>query len=100
VTQSHFVTIQNLSKVFAKGAPPALNGINAILPKGEFIGLAGPDGSGKTTLIRLIAGLLLPSAGSITVANYDTVKDVSKIPYLIGFIQIRSTPNHRDILFQ
>lgn len=86
MTQSHFVTIQNLSKVFAKGAPPALNGINAILPKGEFIGLAGPDGSGKTTLIRLIAGLLLPSAGSITVANYDTVKDVSKIPYLIGYM--------------
>ncbi|MFI5342678.1 MAG: ATP-binding cassette domain-containing protein [Chlamydiales bacterium] len=86
MTQSPFVAIQNLSKVFEKGTPPALNGINATLPKGEFIGLAGPDGSGKTTLIRLIAGLLLPTAGSITVANYDTVKDANAIPYLIGYM--------------
>lgn len=59
------VTIQNLVKIFQKGQPPAIGGIDAVIPKGEIIGLAGPDGAGKTTLIRLIAGLLLPTSGKI-----------------------------------
>lgn len=61
------VTIQNLVKVFQKGQPPAIAGIDAVIPKGEIVGLAGPDGAGKTTLIRLIAGLLLPTSGKIEI---------------------------------
>lgn len=80
------VTLQNLSKVFTPGAPPAINAINAIFPKGEIIGLAGPDGSGKTTLIRLIAGLLLPTEGTITVAGHDTVKNPEPIHFLTGYM--------------
>ena len=60
--------------------------INATIPKGEIIGLAGPDGAGKTTLIRLIAGLLLPTKGTITVAGYDTVKNPEPIHSLTGYM--------------
>lgn len=86
MNQNNFVTIQNLSKIFDKQTLPALDAINAVIPKGQFVCLAGPDGSGKTTLIRLIAGLLLPTFGHITVAGYDTVKEAVAIPYLIGYM--------------
>src|ERR1700747_139291 len=46
------------------GATRALDGISAQLPAGQILGLVGPDGAGKTTLIRLLAGLLEPTAGS------------------------------------
>jgi ABC-2 type transport system ATP-binding protein len=80
------VTIHHLSKVFTPGKSPAINAIDAIIPKGEIVGLAGPDGAGKTTLIRLIAGLLLPTEGTVTVAGYDTVKNPEPIRFLIGYM--------------
>ncbi len=57
------VTIQNLCKLFTPGASPAIDGSDVSIPRGQIVGLAGPDGAGKTTLIRLIAGLLLPTQG-------------------------------------
>ncbi|MBS0629368.1 MAG: ABC transporter ATP-binding protein [Verrucomicrobia bacterium] len=63
------VTIENVTKVFVKGEPPAIDGVSATVPRGQIVGLAGPDGAGKTTLIRLIAGLLLPTSGSVRAAR-------------------------------
>jgi len=83
------VEICNLSKIFSPELPPALTEINAVIPKGEIVGLVGPDGAGKTTLIRLIAGLLLPSQGHITVSGYDTVKQAEYIHYLTGYMPQR-----------
>src|SRR5215216_478486 len=80
------VEIHNLSKRFDPLQPFALTDINAVIPKGKIIGLAGPDGAGKTTLIRLIAGLLLPTQGDIKVAGYDTVREASAIHYLTGYM--------------
>ncbi len=80
------VQINHLSKVFSKGLPPALSAINATIPQGEIVGLAGPDGSGKTTLIRLIAGLLKPTQGTITVAGCDTIQDAESVHYLTGYM--------------
>lgn len=80
------VTVTNLSKSFGKTTPPALVDINTTIPKGEIVGLAGPDGSGKTTLIRLIAGLLLPTTGEIFVHGYHTVKQSKEIHNLIGYM--------------
>lgn len=83
---SPLVTISHLSKIFDKALPPALVDINATIPKGEIVGLAGPDGAGKTTLIRLIAGLLIPSEGEIVVHGYDTVKETEEIHHLIAYM--------------
>ena len=49
--------------------PPALDGMTLSLPKGRIIGLLAPNGSGKTTFIKLAAGLLTPSAGSIQICG-------------------------------
>ena len=57
--------VAGLRKTF--GARPALDDINAELPAGTISGLVGPDGAGKTTLIRLFAGLMEPSAGTVEV---------------------------------
>lgn len=80
------VNVANVSKRFGKNLPLALDQINAVIPKGEIVGLAGPDGAGKTTLIRLIAGLLRPSHGNITVAGFDTIKDAEEIHQLTGYM--------------
>ena len=48
---------------------PALDNLNLELPQGKIVGLLGPNGSGKTTFIKLAAGLLTPTAGEITICG-------------------------------
>lgn len=84
-----FVKISNLSKQFKKGRPLALKEIDVEIAQGQLIGLAGPDGSGKTTLIRLIAGLLKPSEGAITVAGFDTLNDAIKLHQITRYMPQR-----------
>lgn len=80
------VEIKNISKVFDPKFPPALEHINATIVKGKIIGLAGPDGAGKTTLIRLIAGLLRPTTGEITVNGLNSLKDVDQVHQITGYM--------------
>lgn len=54
---------------------PTLNNINLSVPKGEILSVVGPSGCGKSTLLRLIAGLLRPSAGSISIAGRRVAGD-------------------------
>lgn len=80
------VLLANVVKKFESQSPPAVDHLNASIPKGEFVGLAGPDGAGKTTLMRLIAGLLKPTEGTIRVAGYDTIADASALHEIIGYM--------------
>lgn len=80
------VDIHHISKQFNQILPFALKDIQASIFQGQMMGLVGPDGSGKTTLIRLIAGLLLPTQGSITIDNKDTIKEANVISHLIGYM--------------
>ena len=80
------VEIQDVSKTFLPTFPPALKNITAKIPYGEIIGLVGPDGAGKTTLIRLIAALLHPNQGRIKVAGKDSVHDSEFIHLNSGYM--------------
>jgi ABC-2 type transport system ATP-binding protein len=80
------VVIKDVSKLFLDNSTQALESINVTIPSGQIIGMAGPDGAGKTTLIRLIAGLLVPTTGSITVRGFDTVANPSAIHHQIGYM--------------
>lgn len=80
------VLIDGVSKNFLPDIPPAVDNISATIPKGQIVAIAGPDGAGKTTLIRLIAGLLKPSKGTITVDGYDTIKDARELHRLISYM--------------
>lgn len=83
---NEIVSIKGLSKQFSQAEPPALKDINVSIPKGKIVGLVGPDGAGKTTLIRLIAGLLTPTKGTISVEGYDTIKDAEQIHLLTSYM--------------
>ena len=63
------IEIQDLVKKF--GDLTAVNGINLSVPKGEFFAVLGPNAAGKTTTIKMIAGLIKPTTGSVVVAGYN-----------------------------
>lgn len=80
------IEIHELTKIFDPHQPPALDHISASLPSGHMIGLAGPDGAGKTTLIRLIAGLMHPNSGSVTVNGHNSFTDQALLASEIGYM--------------
>ena len=56
------------------------------VPKGQIHGFLGPNGSGKTTTIRMICGLLTPDAGEGTVLGYDLIREAAKIKREVGYM--------------
>lgn len=63
------IELVGLKKFF--GDLKAVNGIDLLIPKGEFFAVLGPNAAGKTTTIKMIAGLMKPSEGRIRVAEFD-----------------------------
>lgn len=86
-TSNVAVVVEDVHKHF--GQVQALRGLNAKIEYGRLTGLVGPDGAGKTTLMRLLAGLLVPNSGSVTLAGYDTVKDNDAIHVASGYMPQR-----------
>ena len=81
---SDVAQISNLTKKF--GDNTALDSITVALPKGKIVGLAGPDGAGKTTFIRLLLGLLVPTGGKISVLGMDPVTQTDELHKQIGYM--------------
>ncbi|MFC3164857.1 ATP-binding cassette domain-containing protein [Ciceribacter thiooxidans] len=79
---------ETVTRRFGKGAP-ALDGVSGEIGGGEITGLVGPDGAGKTTLIRLMTGLMLPDAGRVEVLGIDTARSPQSIQNLIGYMPQR-----------
>lgn len=79
------IEIKNLRKTY----PPdvvALEDISFSVQPGELFGLIGPDGAGKTSLIRILATLLLPDGGSAAMEGWDVVEDYPKIRRNVGYM--------------
>ncbi len=81
------VVIENVGKHFGK--VQALRGLGATIRYGRLTGLVGPDGAGKTTLMRIMTGLLVPDAGSVSLAGFDVVKDNDAIHVASGYMPQR-----------
>ncbi len=79
---SSAIEVSGLAKNF--GEVKALNGISFEVAEGSVVGLLGPNGSGKTTTVRILATLLKPDSGSATVSGYDVVKQDEDVRRLIG----------------
>lgn len=78
------VEIQNISKTY--NGVHALKDISFNVEDGELFGLIGPDGAGKTTLFRILASLLIPTAGKANVFGYDVVDDYKEIRHITGYM--------------
>ena len=87
----YILQTQGLTKAY--GPKKALDNVELQLPKGQIIGLLGPNGSGKTTFLKLCAGLLKPSGGSIEIADYPQGTETK---YLVSFLPDRTYLNNRQ----
>ena len=78
------ITAEKLSKRF--GAFTAVDEISFEVEKGEIFGFLGANGAGKTTAIRMLCGLSLPTSGKATVAGFDVFRENEKIKKNIGYM--------------
>lgn len=78
------IEIKNLNHRF--GSAQVLTDINISLPKGKIYGLIGADSAGKTTLLRLIAGLMIPSEGDIVTLGLDTTTQRDKLTKQLAYM--------------
>ncbi|HAT1822329.1 TPA: ABC transporter ATP-binding protein [Legionella pneumophila] len=80
------VSINGVSKCFPGNIDPALDDVSATIFEGQITGLVGPDGAGKSTLMRLICSLMMPTEGTITVDSLNTRTDSEKIHAITGYM--------------
>ena len=73
----------------AYGDLVAVEGLDLGVRRGEVFGLLGPNGSGKTTTIRMLTGLVRPTSGSATVVGIDVVRSPEKVRQRIGYMSQR-----------
>ena len=81
------VRTQALRKAF--GPLVAVHGLDLEIPAGQVFGLLGPNGSGKTTTIRMLCGLMAPTSGSATVVGFDVAKEPERVRRSIGYMSQR-----------
>lgn len=81
------IQIDSLKKSY--GTVLAVDNVSYFVNRGEMFGLVGPDGSGKTTTIRMLVGLLLPESGTAEVLGYDLLSQKKMIKDEIGYLSQR-----------
>ncbi len=81
------IDVRGLTKRF--GARTAVDGIDLQVRRGEICGFLGPNGSGKTTFLRMLCGLLRPDAGSGTCLGYDVIAETRSIKREVGYMTQR-----------
>ena len=90
------ITTSGLTKTFTKkkAVVEAVRGIDLTVAEGELVAFLGPNGAGKSTTLRMLTGLLVPTAGSATVAGHDVVAEPDKVRATIGYIGQGNSAGH------
>lgn len=89
---SKVLELKNLSYVYGTGTPfekTAVNNLSLSIEKGEFIGIMGHTGSGKSTLVQMLNGLMKPTSGQVLLDGEDIwakPKDIRKIRFKVGMV--------------
>ncbi|MEJ8541985.1 ABC transporter ATP-binding protein [Methanothermobacter wolfeii] len=78
------IEVESLSKSF--GRVKALDNLSFDVGDGELLGIIGHNGAGKTTVIRIIAGILHPDSGRVFVGGYDVTEDPVRVKSMIGYL--------------
>jgi ABC-2 type transport system ATP-binding protein len=84
MNESVAIRTQNLTKAF--GSNVAVNGLNLEVGKGELFGLVGPDGAGKTTIMRLLTAIMEPTSGEAWVEGHSILSEGEDIKEKIGYM--------------
>jgi ABC-2 type transport system ATP-binding protein len=84
------IEIRKMSKNF--GELKAVDNLSLSVKEGELFGLLGPNGSGKTTTVKLLTGQLIPSKGGAKVLGIDVLKNPVKVREIVGIIPEQETP--------
>lgn len=81
------IRVEGVSKSY--GQLKALDGVSLTVGEGELFGLIGPDGAGKSTLYRILATLMRPDAGCVSISGIDVIADYRKVRDCIGYMPER-----------
>jgi ABC-2 type transport system ATP-binding protein len=81
------IQLNNVTKRY--GAITALDGVSCEIERGEMFGIIGPDGAGKTTLIRVICGLLRVNGGAVRIDGRDPIREHRKVSDRVGYLSQR-----------
>jgi len=84
------IEVKGLSKSY--GQTKAVDCVDLSIGKGELFGLLGPNGSGKTTMIKMLTGQIKPSSGSLKVHGINVLEDPLRVRELVGVIPEQETP--------
>jgi ABC-2 type transport system ATP-binding protein len=84
------IEARDLSKIY--GDVQAVDHVNLLVEEGALFGLLGPNGSGKTTMIKMLTGQTRPTSGSATVLGIDVIKDPVGVRGQVGIIPEQETP--------
>jgi ABC-type multidrug transport system ATPase subunit len=78
------IVVKDIHKQF--GETVALEKVSFTIEKAELFGLIGPDGAGKSTIMRILMSLILPDSGAAEINGFDVVKDYKKIRLITGYM--------------
>lgn len=84
MNNDYVVDVENLSKSF--NGKPAVVDVSLKIKRGEIFGFLGPNGSGKTTTIRMLCGLMTPDSGHGECLGYDIIREARMIKRLVGYV--------------
>ncbi len=80
------ISCEHLTYSYPGASEPALSGVNIEIPAGEYVGVVGPNGGGKSTLVRLLNGLLTADSGRVRVAGLDPATEPFEVRRLVGVL--------------
>jgi ABC-2 type transport system ATP-binding protein len=87
MSESAAIVVRDLARSFP--GVKAVDGLSFDVKYGEIFGLVGPDGAGKTTTMRILAGVLLPDSGTAEVAGFDVARDPERVKQEISYMSQR-----------
>jgi ABC-2 type transport system ATP-binding protein len=82
--KTSMIELKSITRLYGKKV--AVDGLDLHIPQGELFAFLGPNGAGKTTTIKMMVGLLHPSAGNVLIGGYDSVKNPREVNFLTGYV--------------
>jgi len=85
-TDRDVIRVTGLHKHYSRGKVHAVRGVSFAVHRGRVLGLIGPDGAGKTSIIQILAGVLSADGGSASIAGIDVLRKPERVKPLIGYM--------------